>query len=109
MTVGQWLDNRIGRVLLDLASPSITNFTTRDDDGYTSRYAARAAVAIALFRAQNQRLPASLEEAHVPAAPQPLGSNRGVTFDPATRTLAVQLSPQPPHGGHFLLGWRFTQ
>ncbi|MBL8683476.1 MAG: hypothetical protein JNK05_30180 [Myxococcales bacterium] len=109
MTVGQWLDNRVGRVLIDLALPSITNFTDRDDDGYTSRYAARVAVAIAVFRAQNQRLPASLDEARPPAAPQPLGRNRGVTYDAAARALTVRLSPQAPHSSQFVLGWRFAQ
>ena len=108
LTVGQWLDNRVGRVLLDLLGPSVIGFVERDDDVYASRYTARAALAIATFRSQNQRLPSSLEEARVSASPQPLGRGRAVTFDAAARALTVTFSADRPHANRFLTRWNFS-
>lgn len=91
LELGQWLDNRVGRVLLSIAELSTERYVARDDDTYAARYAARAAVAIAAFRAAQQRLPATLAELALPASPQPLPPPRALQWNAATRTLSVEI------------------
>lgn len=91
LELGQWLDNRVGRVLLSIAELSTERYVARDDDVYATRYAARAAVAIAVFHAAQQRWPSALAELALPAAPQPLPPPRALQWSASTRTLSIEV------------------
>jgi hypothetical protein len=90
-TLGQWMDNRLGRALLSISTISAQRFVARDDDAYATRYTARVALAIAAFRATHQRLPATLAELAHAQPPQPLPAPRALTWSAEERTLRVAL------------------
>jgi hypothetical protein len=110
-TLGQWLDNRLGRALLSISDITAQRFVARDDDAYATRYTARVALAIAAFRGTHQRLPATLAELAPPASPQPLPTPRALTWSAEERTLRVALGPDANGSAATaaVASWRFAQ
>ncbi|MFH1468026.1 MAG: hypothetical protein ABIO70_26810 [Pseudomonadota bacterium] len=90
---GQYLDNPIGRILLDISAPSFASFQDKITRLHRRRLLVAVRVALRRFTLQQPdgALPTTLGElvpTFLAAVPE------GVSFDPAARTLSVVAGPE---------------
>lgn len=103
---GRYLDNRVGRVLLDIGAAESSGYLRRDDQMYAARRVARLAVAIARHRLARGAFPETLDALSpecLPAWVRALPAAPAAQWDAASRTLT-------PRGveGNFAVPWTFS-
>lgn len=96
--VGQYVDNPVGRILLEIATPAFDRYLTKEDALRQRRGRLRAELAVAAWRAEHEgAAPPSLEAlvpAHLPAVPPDPFTGKPFGYEPTTGAVVAAAIPE---------------